>query len=132
MNDTSGEEVNILSKLYSSVKVKTLFLPATSKPELQDLSKLQWSQLTPEFKKELKELKSHVLSSLHARSFEGEPMTGRTLERSLRFIVQGLQRGMFHEIPSLWTTWTQQVAGFFFGTFLFVARRGIDDFPPFE
>ncbi|CAE7231674.1 Gbp5 [Symbiodinium sp. CCMP2456] len=110
VNDTSGEEVNILSKLYSSVKVKTLFLPATSKPELQDLSKLQWSQLTPEFKKELKELKTHVLSSLHARSFEGEPMTGRTLERSLRFIVQGLQRGMFHELPSLWTTWTQQVA----------------------
>ncbi|CAE7552748.1 GBP3 [Symbiodinium sp. CCMP2592] len=109
-NDTSGEEVHILSKLYSDVKVKTLFLPATSKPELQDLSKLQWSQLTPEFKKELGELKKHVLGSLHARSFEGEPMTGRTLERSLRFIVQGLQRGMFHELPSLWTTWTQQVA----------------------
>jgi len=109
-NDTSGEEVQILSKLYSDVKVKTLFLPATSKPELQDLSKLQWSQLTPEFKKELGELKKHVLGSLHARSFEGEPMTGRTLERSLRFIVQGLQRGMFHELPSLWTTWTQQVA----------------------
>ncbi|CAE7254775.1 dnaK [Symbiodinium sp. CCMP2456] len=109
-NDTSGDEVHILSKLYSDVKVKTLFLPATSKPELQDLSKLQWSQLTPEFKKELGELKTHVLGSLQARSFEGEPMTGRTLERSLRFIVQGLQRGMFHELPSLWTTWTQQVA----------------------
>ncbi|CAE7689644.1 dnaK [Symbiodinium microadriaticum] len=108
-NDTSGEEVHILSKLYSDVKVKTLFLPATSKPELQDLSKLQWSQLTSEFKKELGELKTHILGSLHARSFEGEPMTGRTLERSLRFIVQGLQRGMFHELPSLWTTWTQQL-----------------------
>lgn len=110
VNDSAGEEIHILSRLYSDVKVKTLFLPATSKSDLQDLSKLEWTKLTPEFKKELGDLKQHILGSLHARSFEGEPMTGRTLERSLRFIVQGLQRGMFHELPSIWMTWTQQVA----------------------
>jgi hypothetical protein len=37
-------------------------------------------------------------------------MTGHSLERALRFMVQALQRGMFHELPSLWATWTQQVA----------------------
>mmetsp|Transcript_5113 Transcript_5113/g.9176 ORF Transcript_5113/g.9176 Transcript_5113/m.9176 type:complete len:843 (-) Transcript_5113:172-2700(-) len=105
-----GEEVHILSRLYSDVKVKTLFLPATSKTELQDLSKLPLERLTEEFKQELSELKRHLLRNLHARSFEGEPMTGRSLDRSLRFIVQGLQRGMFHELPSLWSTWMQQVA----------------------
>jgi len=112
-NGTSGaggEEVHILSRLYSDVKVHTLFLPATSKPELQDLSRLEWDGLTPEFKQEITELKSHILNNLQARMFEGEPMTGRTLDRSLRFIVQGLQRGMFHELPSLWSTWTNQVA----------------------
>eukprot|EP00435_Cladocopium_sp_Y103_P012997 s2586_g3.t1 len=102
VNDSSGEEVHILSRLYSDVKVKTLFLPATTKSDLQDLSKLEWQKLTTEFKQELGDLKKHILASLHARSFEGEPMTGRTLERSLRFIVQGLQRGKFHELPSLW------------------------------
>eukprot|EP00913_Durusdinium_trenchii_P033947 g31777.t1 len=86
VNDSAGEEIHILSRLYSDVKVKTLFLPATSKSDLQDLSKLEWTKLTPEFKKELGDLKQHILGSLHARSFEGEPMTGRTLERSLRFI----------------------------------------------
>ncbi|CAL1172739.1 unnamed protein product [Cladocopium goreaui] len=110
VNDSSGDEVHILSRLYSDVKVKTLFLPATTKSDLQDLSKLEWQKLTTEFKQELGDLKKHILASLHARSFEGEPMTGRTLERSLRFIVQGLQRGKFHELPSLWVTWTQQVA----------------------
>eukprot|EP00434_Breviolum_minutum_P020497 symbB.v1.2.018073.t1/scaffold1429.1/size119369/1 len=108
VNDSSGEEVNTLSRLYRNVK--TLFLPATTKSDLQDLSQLEWKKLTTEFKQELGDLKKHILGSLHARSFEGAPMTGRTLERSLRFIVQGLQRGKFHDLPSIWVTWTQQVA----------------------
>jgi len=105
-----GEETHILSRLYSDLKVKPLFLPATSKAALQDLSKLKMDELTLEFKQELHDLKNHILRNLQARAFEGEPMTGRTLDRSLRFIVQGLQRGMFHELPSLWATWTKQVA----------------------
>jgi len=110
VHNSSGEEVNTLSRLYRDVKVKTLFLPATTKSDLQDLSQLEWKKLTPEFKQELGDLKKHILGSLQARSFEGAPMTGRTLERSLRFIVQGLQRGKFHDLPSIWVTWTQQVA----------------------
>lgn len=113
VNDTSdpqGNKEHFLSRLYSDLKVHTLFLPATSKEGLQDLSRLSWDQLTPEFKEEMAALRTHVLSNLEARRFEGKPMTGRTLERALRFIVQALQRGMFHELPSLWATWTTQVA----------------------
>jgi len=105
-----GEEEHILSRLYSELKVHTLFLPATSKQDLQDLSRVKWDELTPEFKQELSSLRDHILKKLEARSFEGSPMTGRSVERALRFIVQALQRGKFHELPSLWATWTQQVA----------------------
>lgn len=104
------QETHFLARLYKDLKVHTLFLPATSKDHLQDLSKLQWDQLTPEFKDELATLKQHILSRLEARKFEGKSMRGPTLERALRFIVQALQRGMFHELPSLWATWTAQVA----------------------
>jgi len=105
-----GEDTHFLSRLYSELKVHTLFLPATTKEGLRDLSTLSWDELNADFKTELKGLRSHILDRLQARKFEGRAMTGPTLERALRFIVQALQRGMFHELPSLWATWTAQVA----------------------
>ena len=50
----------------------------------------------------------------NARAFAAIHCTGAP-ERKLRIrmalpFCQGLQRGMFHELPSLWVTWTQQVA----------------------
>jgi len=113
VNTSSGyqsDDEHFLSRLYSDLKVHTLFLPATSKKHLQDLSSVRWDELTNEFKGELADLKKHILSRLEARKFEGRSMRGPTLERALRFIVQALQRGMFHELPSLWATWTTQVA----------------------
>mmetsp|Transcript_102753 Transcript_102753/g.295871 ORF Transcript_102753/g.295871 Transcript_102753/m.295871 type:complete len:837 (-) Transcript_102753:87-2597(-) len=108
--DPDNDGRPFLAKLYRDFKVHTLFLPATTKEHLVDLSKLSWSDLTPEFQQELQELKTHILSNLQAREFEGKSMRGSTLDRSIRFIVQALQRGMFHELPSLWATWTTQVA----------------------
>jgi hypothetical protein len=110
INATGDEDDRFLTRLYSELKVHTLFLPATSREELQDLSRLKWDQLTPEFRDEMGVLRKHILHRLTARTFEGSPMTGQTLDRTIRFIVQALQRGMFHELPSLWATWTQQVA----------------------
>lgn len=101
---------HLLSRLYSGVKVHTLFLPATEKQSLQDLSKLRWDELTADFKDEVSTLRNHILRNLEARQFEGKAMRGPTLDRALRFITQALQRGMFAEMPSLWATWTQQVA----------------------
>jgi len=114
-SDSEDEEVyegeqHVLTKLYKNIKVQTLFLPATTKEELQDLSKVSVDRWTAEFQAELAGLKSHILRNLESRKFEGTAMRGPTLERCIRFIVQALQRGMFHELPSLWATWTAQVA----------------------
>jgi len=106
----AGDGDHLLSRLYSALKVHTLFLPATEKQQLQDLSKVDWEDLTKEFKAELLDLRQHVLSRLQARQFDGHAMRGPTLERALRFITQALQRGMFAEMPSLWATWNAQVA----------------------
>jgi hypothetical protein len=105
-----AEDPHILAKLYSDLRVQTLFLPATTKDQLQDLSRVQWDDLTPDFKDEVATLKSSILQTLKARQFDGQQMTGKKLDRALRFIVQALQRGMFHDLPSLWHTWTTQVA----------------------
>lgn len=105
-----GEDVHLLRQLYSELNVRTLFLPATTKADLQDLSSLQWGQLTSEFRAEVASLREHILRNLEARKFEGVSMTGAKLERATRFIVQALQRGVFHELPSMWSTWSHQVA----------------------
>jgi len=99
-----------LSKIYNDIKVHTLFLPAVTRDHLQDLSRMQWDELTPEFKAEVAQLRDDIRDKIGARQFEGKPMTGRTLKHSVQFIAQALQRGMFHELPSLWATWAKQVA----------------------
>jgi len=77
---------------------------------LVDLSRVNWDDLTHEFKDEVVAFRRNILQTLKARQFDGQKMTGRSLDRALRFIVQALQRGMFHDLPSLWHTWSTQVA----------------------
>lgn len=101
----ASEQVHYLTRLYSGISVHTLFLPATTASQLQDLSRVPWNELTQEFKSEVTSLRNNIMRNLKGRQFEGRPMTGRTFEKTLRFIVQALQRGMFHDLPSMWATW---------------------------
>lgn len=106
----SGRRSDFLSKVYRDIRVHTLFLPATSREQLRDLSRLGWDELTSEFRTEVDDLRRHILRSLQARRNGGRAMTGQSLASVLQFIVHGLQQGMFQELPSLWGTWTSQVA----------------------
>eukprot|EP00931_Biecheleriopsis_adriatica_P114741 TRINITY_DN90656_c0_g1_i1.p1 TRINITY_DN90656_c0_g1~~TRINITY_DN90656_c0_g1_i1.p1 ORF type:complete len:920 (+),score=188.62 TRINITY_DN90656_c0_g1_i1:323-2761(+) len=101
---------DFLSKVFRDVRVHTLFLPATGRDQLRDLSRLRWDDLTDEFRTEIGDLRRHLLSGLQARQAGGKDATGASLARAMQFIVRGLQQGMFHELPSLWGTWATQVA----------------------
>eukprot|EP00930_Biecheleria_cincta_P084705 TRINITY_DN74154_c0_g1_i1.p1 TRINITY_DN74154_c0_g1~~TRINITY_DN74154_c0_g1_i1.p1 ORF type:complete len:900 (+),score=135.61 TRINITY_DN74154_c0_g1_i1:83-2782(+) len=101
---------DFLNKVFHDVRVHTLFLPATGRDQLQDLSRLGWHDLTQEFRSEVGDLRRHLLTGLHARQASGKATNGPALARSLQFIVRGLQQGMFSELPSLWDAWTSQVA----------------------
>lgn len=103
------QKSDFLRRVYRDIRVHTLFLPATGREQLRDLSKLPFSDLTPEFREEVGELRRHILRSLRARTSNGLAMTGGGLASSLRFLVGGLQQGMFHELPSLWNAWALQV-----------------------
>lgn len=107
----SSDRPDVLTQLYGDLQVRTLFLPATAREELVDLSKLTWGQLTPQFRQDLDTLRRDILRTLSARRVEGVPMTGATLARTIQFVVQALQRGQFHELPTLWKTWAYEVAG---------------------
>lgn len=101
---------DFLNKVFHDTRVHTLFLPATGRDQLQDLSRLGWHDLTPEFRTEIGDLRRHLLTGLHARQASGKATSGPALARSLQFIIRGLQQGMFSELPSLWAAWTSQVA----------------------
>lgn len=102
-----------LSRLFKDLSVKTLFLPAIRREHLEDLSLLKYEDLTQDFRDELeKDVKPHIFGNLKSKSFsENQPaMTGRELQRAIHFIVNALRNGVFPELPSLWASWTSQVA----------------------
>jgi len=106
----AGRRHDLISKVYRDVRVHTLFLPATGRDQLRDLSRLSWNELTSEFREEIDDLRRHILRGLVARQSSGRPVTGPALATALQFMIRGLQQGMFHELPSLWGTWASQVA----------------------
>lgn len=100
----------IITKTFRDVRVAHLFLPATSKVQLQDLSRMNWNELTEEYRSEVDVLRAHVLRNIKARKIRNKVATGAALAQALSFSIQALQQGMFQELPSLWDSWTAQVA----------------------
>jgi len=97
-------------RLFKDLTVKTLFLPATNKKALRDLSKLEFHELTADFRDEVKDLRRHLLSNSVPKPFDDQPMTGKTLAQALSFLVRGLETNLFPELPSMWLSWSEQVA----------------------
>lgn len=106
----AGRKSDFLTKVYRDIRVHTLFLPATTREQLRDLSRLSFNELTTEFRTEVDDLRRHILRTLQARTSGGQAMNGPALAQALQFLVRGLQQGMFHELPSIWNTWASQVA----------------------
>ena len=100
------DEVPILYRVFPNLEVKTLFLPATGKFQLQDLSKLSWDELTPEFRSEISRLRLSLFDSIKSKSWGG---SAKALVNFVQFVVSGLNKGMFPELPSLWQVWQNQV-----------------------
>mmetsp|Transcript_89612 Transcript_89612/g.141448 ORF Transcript_89612/g.141448 Transcript_89612/m.141448 type:complete len:870 (-) Transcript_89612:259-2868(-) len=105
-NDTRE---TLITQTFRDTRVAHLFLPATSREQLQDLSRLSWHELTEEYRSEVGLLQGHLLNSIKARYIGGRAATGPALAQALHFIINSLQQGRFQEFPSLWTSWTTQV-----------------------
>ncbi|KAF4660541.1 hypothetical protein FOL47_007104, partial [Perkinsus chesapeaki] len=111
-----------LARLFPSLTVHTLFLPATSKSQLKDLSQLSWPELTDEFRNEVTALRGELFTTVRSKELyeegnkedvlaspEDGMMTAEGFASALNFIVKALQKGFFPELPSLWASWRAQV-----------------------
>jgi len=100
---------NELDKVFDNgIDCQTLFLPATDIDRLQDLSKVSASELTPEFRKDLLQLRQNILDNLKAKSTTRGLMTGPTLAALLRFLVLSANENRIPQLPSLWDSWVHQ------------------------
>ena len=96
-----------LLRVFPDFQVQTLFLPATAKSQLRDLSQLSWEELTPEFRSEISRLRINLFDSLVPKS---SISTARQFGNSVHFLVAGLRRGLFPTLPSLWNAWQTQIS----------------------
>jgi hypothetical protein len=109
-NSNSSDGENYFKKVFPSVSVHTLFLPAVKQEALQDLSQIPYGTLTPEFRSEVGQLRQYLLKNVRAKPFEGHGMTGAEIATALHFVARGLTDGFFPDLPSLWQSWQMQVA----------------------
>ena len=103
---SDGVDQPYLKKIFPDLSVKSLFLPATSRHALTDLSKVPFSDLTAEFRSDLSNLRDSIFARLKDRS---NLVSAPELAQSIQFLAGALDKGLFPELPSLWQSWKHQV-----------------------
>jgi len=104
--ETSG---NDLDKVFENgINCHTMFLPALDHDSLEDLSKSTLSELTPEYRRDLLQLRDDILNKLTAKKTTRGPVNGATLASLLRFLVLSANENRIPQLPSLWQSWLNQ------------------------
>ena len=104
-----GADQPYLTKVFPHLAVKSLFLPATSRQALSDLSKVPFHQLTPEFRADLQSLRASIVNRLDTGKKLTEFVTVSDFVQSVYFLAKALEKGLFPQMPSLWASWRAQV-----------------------
>lgn len=84
-----------------------MFIPASQKSHLEDLSKVDPKFLNEEYKRDLKNLVDFVMGKVHAKEVTpGKFMTGPMLKTLIKFLVSSINTESFPGLPSLWNSIT--------------------------
>lgn len=98
-----------LDGLFPSVECQTLFLPATSRAALHNLSAVAPAQLTAEFREDVAATTQRILTSLRPKTQNNRPLSGPGLASLVRLIVEGLNQGQLFDIPSRWSSFSDHL-----------------------
>jgi hypothetical protein len=104
---SDGVDQPYLKKIFPDLCVKSLFLPATSRQALSDLSKVPFHDLTAEFRSDLVSLRDSIMKRMGERS--SGFISPSELAQKIQFLAMALDKGMFPQLPSLWDSWRVQV-----------------------
>uniref|UniRef100_A0A1X7U5G1 GB1/RHD3-type G domain-containing protein n=1 Tax=Amphimedon queenslandica TaxID=400682 RepID=A0A1X7U5G1_AMPQE len=106
--ETEEHNINLLS-MFESVDCHTLFLPATKKSLLQDLSQAKEEDLTEEYKEERDSLLKLINLNLKPKIKNGKSITGPELASLLEILVAAANKGSLAEVPSRWNAFLEQM-----------------------
>ncbi|XP_019856020.1 PREDICTED: guanylate-binding protein 5-like [Amphimedon queenslandica] len=120
--ETEEHNINLLSRrtlfyinfyyfkgMFESVDCHTLFLPATKKSLLQDLSQAKEEDLTEEYKEERDSLLKLINLNLKPKIKNGKSITGPELASLLEILVAAANKGSLAEVPSRWNAFLEQM-----------------------
>lgn len=93
-----------IGTLFPSVSCQTLFLPATSREQLNNLADVPLASMTPDFLRDLAAMDAAILSHLEPKRWRGgsEPLSGAALASLVRLVVDALSSGDLSDIPGRW------------------------------
>ncbi|XP_023225373.1 guanylate-binding protein 2-like [Centruroides sculpturatus] len=98
-----------LMDIFKSVDCHTLFLPATRKRILNDLSLATDDDLTFEYKEERDDLIYKLKQSLVPKEKNHKPITGAELATLFEILVNAANEGSLAEIPSRWNAFIERI-----------------------
>ncbi|XP_072015443.1 guanylate-binding protein 3-like [Amphiura filiformis] len=98
-----------LLDIFKSVECRTLFIPATSKRLLQDLSQATEADLTTEYKEERDQIKELLRKGLIPKEKNGRPITGPELASLIEVLVTAANEGSLSKIPSRWASFVSSM-----------------------
>jgi hypothetical protein len=105
--ETYLEDDPYLRRIFPDLTVQSLFLPATSREQLSDLSRVPFANLTADFRHDLADLRASIINRLNSRS---SFVSVKDFGHAVYFFGKTLDKGLFPELPSLWNSWQSQVA----------------------
>ncbi|XP_017492552.1 PREDICTED: uncharacterized protein LOC108380673 [Rhagoletis zephyria] len=114
LTDTHAREADSysisLKDIFPSVDCHTLFIPASRKAHLADLSRATEADLTPEYRLERDALVEKVKRRVAPkRRNDGKAYTGVELAALLRVLVTAANAGSLTEIPNRWDAFLEQL-----------------------
>lgn len=99
-----------LASMFEDIGAHTLFLPASSRQALRNLSSVSYDDLDKDFLSQLDTLRRELLRDVASISSLGSgKMSGRGLSAFLRVLINSLHDGHFPSLPSLWSSWEGQL-----------------------
>ncbi|XP_078606478.1 uncharacterized protein LOC144879110 [Branchiostoma floridae x Branchiostoma japonicum] len=106
--DNEDYEISLLG-VFNSVDCHTLFLPATRRELLQDLSQAREEDLTDEYREERDSLISKLRKGLVPKEKNDQPITGAELASLLDILVNAANEGSLAQIPSRWNVFIDKL-----------------------
>lgn len=106
--ENESYEISILD-IFKSVDCHTLFIPATKRSLLNNLSKASEADLTAEYKEERDALIQKLRKQITPKKKQNRYISGTELGHLMRILVSAANEGSLADVPSRWDAFVERL-----------------------